>query len=288
MTTQIRNRRREANETLDGLIGGALVRMDAGQDMSPAKAKKPKKPEKPGRRKPPEDWTGADRKAFSQLSRDAQDWVLAREDAQREALAADTRKLAEERRRHQALVDAAAKLDETGVDPAQFLASMIEMGRQLASDPETAIGQLSDRFMPKGAPPAAVNNETGPEANPEPQNPNSIHELIDGLAGIIDEGGQPAFPHAERLRGSIVALIQAGLVSDLENAYRMAERLDDELMQKDLDARLEAARAADDAERQKAVQRARRVKPRHAVPAGASRPGDLDGLISQALNGAGF
>ena len=115
---------------------------------------------------------------------------------------------------------------------------------------------------------------------------------VQQFATQTDEAGQPRHPHFDRVWQTMEALITRYPRLDLENAYQRSVQADPELYGEALKAAEQRAMAKVDADRNSAVEKAKKAG-RHGVSGappgrGEVQPDDLDALLSKQLERAGI
>ena len=96
-----------------------------------------------------------------------------------------------------------------------------------------------------------------------------LKQTISQFASEKDAGGQPKHPHFETVKADMALLLDAGKAQDLDSAYRMALRMNDELWQSEQEAKVKADEAARLQAQQRTVAAAKAnvVSPKSATPA---------------------
>lgn len=82
-------------------------------------------------------------------------------------------------------------------------------------------------------------------------------QALQNFMNAKDSAGNPAYPHFDRVRGSMAQLLEAGKATDLEHAYKLSVRLEDDLWQEEQDAQRQAAEQARLKSQQAVVQKAK-------------------------------
>lgn len=198
-----------------------------------------------------------------------------------------------------------------GIEPAQFVSNLanahqalsrgtpearLSMFMKLAQDYQVPVQQLFVR----GQDGQAYFNPQVQQFQPQqqrqaPQAPDveklvndrfaalEMKQTISQFAGEKDAQGNLKRPHFEKVKEDMALLLDAGKAQDLEDAYRKALRMDDELWQAEQETQRKADEAARQDQQRKAVAAARQanVSPKTATPSGAAASAKPKGLRSQ-------
>ena len=86
------------------------------------------------------------------------------------------------------------------------------------------------------------------------------------------------------------SLIQSGQAKELEDAYKKAVRLDDDLFKQTLDAERKKAEATETNRRNEAVEKAKKVQSKKGSrpSGGTTQSNNLDDLIGASIDAAGI
>ena len=106
------------------------------------------------------------------------------------------------------------------------------------------------------------------------------------LGQTKDANGQPKYPHFERVRQTMIQLVATSQADSWDAAYSKAVRLDDELYSQTVEQERQAVLAAQEKQRQEAIEKANKAKPvkmSSAMPKGATQGADLDSILSEAM-----
>ena len=101
-----------------------------------------------------------------------------------------------------------------------------------------------------------------------------------------DAKGNIKHPHFEKLRERMGRLVNAGETTDLEEAYNMAVRLDNDLYKETISNERKAVTKKEEDRRKAAVDKAKKVQPargRSALPSGSVKASDLDDLLRTSI-----
>lgn len=203
-------------------------------------------------------------------------------------------------------------IKQMGIQPAQFVSNLanahnalsrgspdqkLSMLMKLAQDYQIPVQNLFVRgqdgqvyFNPQVQP-----YQAQPQQRPAPQAQDvaqlvreevanfTSQQAIQQFAEARDAQGNPLRPHFETVKADMALLLDAGKAQDLEDAYRKALRMNDELWQAEQDAKTKADEAARVARQQQAVAAAKasNVSPKSATPAAKTTNGGAKGLRAQ-------
>ena len=238
----------------------------------------------------PADWSADDRAVFDAQSDEAKEFLLRRHTEMQRNYTEKTEAIADINR----AIDPYGELFErSGVTPGEGLRYLLSAHEALttkpiptlewmlsqhvssADDARRLIGTLQNQF--------AVDQQDRDEFDygEQPSQPQSDPELLRRLEqletrGVIqeqeqanhlvatfsqttDDQGQPRYPHFEQVRQTMASMYANGMVSNLEEAYDKAVRMDDDLYQQSLST---VKRSALDGEAGKAAKAKSKVLPR--------------------------
>jgi hypothetical protein len=264
-------------------------------------------------------WSPDERARFSSLPKDAQDFVLAR---QKQMDSHYNSKLAEAGNFRKSVEPLANVTQEhadyfaaLGAAPHEAIRNMVQVSRVLDTGTYAqkvqilqqlahnyglpfALQQTDDPYAPGGARYAETYDQRVELANTRAQleQIRRAHEesqqqtfvsQVQAFASTKDANGNPKYPFFEQVRGAMSQLMMSGEVKTLEDAYIVAAGP----IQSAIDARAAAVRAETERLQREAAEKARRASPVRTSPAapnGKVAAGNLNDLISGALDRAGI
>lgn len=233
---------------------------------------------------PPPQWSAADKAAFSELPREAQQFVLAREREQSAHLSQETQALTEQRRemagvtnmlepRRQALIAEYGSV-EKGVetlfalsdfavrDPkgfVEFFAKQhnVSLGDATSAESDDYVDpqyqQLTQRLQQMEGQFQQAQRQQAEEMAAAQQ------AEIETFKSATGEDGEPSHPHFDAVRQEMAKLVRSGAASTLSHAYEMAVWANGETRKLMLDARAKADDAKRVADAKKAAKAAKRA-----------------------------
>jgi len=111
-------------------------------------------------------------------------------------------------------------------------------------------------------------------------------DQVESFSTAKDAKGNLKHPHFEKLRERMGRLVNAGETTDLNEAYGMALRLDNDLYNEAIaNERNDVSKKADD-RRKAAVQKAKKIQPTRghgALPGGSVKSSDLDDILRNSI-----
>lgn len=244
-------------------------------------------------------WSEADKAKFATLTREAQEFLLAREKATEGDYTRKTQELAEQRKSIEPLIGEVQRLNplfqQIGMTPHQFIVESANVAHNLLSGtPDQRANAVAYLVNLHQVPPDAVvqalgiplhSGENGqPAADPRILNLSQhISKLesklsqfeqnalqterqraqyeFDSLAQAKDDNGTPKYPHFDRVRQTMLQLAANGQADTWESAYSKAIRLDDDLHKETIEAAAKREREALEKANQEAVEKARKAQP---------------------------
>lgn len=205
-------------------------------------------------------------------------------------------------------------IQSLGLQPAQFVSNLanahqtlsrgtpeqrLSMFMKLAQDYQVPVQSMFVQgqdgkvyFNPQVQ---AYQAQQGP-AQPQGLTPEQVRKLvreeqaatfgqqqIEQFAQAKDSQGNPAHPYFEKVKAKMALLLDAGEAQDLQDAYRKAIRMDDELWQSEQESQRKADEAARQEAQRKAVAAAKAnvVSPKSATPAAQGGNKGNKGLRAQ-------
>jgi hypothetical protein len=264
-------------------------------------------------------WSPDERARFNSLPKDAQDFVLAR---QKQMDSHYNSKLAEAGNFRKSVEPLANVTQEhadyfaaLGAAPHEAIRNMVQVSRvldqgtyaqkvqilqQLAHNYGLpfALQAADDPLAPGGARYAETYDQRVELANTraelerikraqEESQQQTFVSQVHAFASTQDANGQPKYPFFEQVRGAMSQMMLAGQAATLEDAYAKAVGP----IQAAIDAERQRVRAETERAQREAAEKARRASPVRTSPAapnGRTAPGNLNDLISGALDRAGI
>ena len=264
--------------------------------------------------KAPKNWSEDVRSKFTELPREAQEYMLKRDKEMTADYTRKTQEVAEQRKNFESLDKVIAPMRQqiaaSGVSETEYIARLLNADMALRNNPKMALKQLAQGY---GIDLSSYDSDTAEFETEsqisqlQQQNQAILAELnqfkqqnlqsarqqtenqINTFSLAKDDKGNLKYPHFEQVRVKMGNLIDAGEAKGLEDAYNKAIRLDDELYNQSLDAQRKRAQAEEDARRKAAVEKAKKVRPRTATtpPVGSVKASDLDTLLMESISKAG-
>lgn len=259
----------------------------------------------------PQHWAPADRERFQNLPKEAQEFVLDRHKSMEADYTRKTQEIAAIRKRGEALDEVIApyrsEFQLSGMDDTAAIRQLFSVHDYLKRDPNNAIQWLAQTY---GADLNAPQQEVDPAVRQLEQRINQMHQeqqstlqaqqeqqqqaLVNQIKAFEeekDEGGSLKHPHFQEVYDDMVALLQMGKSSDLEDAYNQAVAMNPNLHQATLKQKEEQAKKQEKAEKAKQAKRAKKAAS-GVKSSGASvkkeQPqslrDEIAGLVNQQLN----
>ena len=261
----------------------------------------------------PTTWPAEHREAFSDLPEEQQNFMLQREKERDAAFTRKTTELAEQRREVEGVAGVLAPYKEQmrahGISEAEYISRLMSYDNALRQNPQAAIGQLAQHYG------INLSNDSGAdwvdETPPDPQfqqlqqqlNTTNAelkslkqgqinrehHQLVgqvEGFATETDSKGNLKHPHFEAVRERMGRLVKAEETTDLQEAYDMAVRMDDDLYKKSIAAERKAVATQEDSRRKAAVDKAKKAAPGRisgTPPSGSVKESDLDSILRSTI-----
>jgi hypothetical protein len=266
----------------------------------------------------PAHFTAEQKASFAKLARDGQETVLSVEKAREAEYTRRSQEVAEYRRTADPFVEAISPhLDylkqvapQIGNTPAGMISAVIATERQLRmGSPQEryqAFAQLAQAYgvnvqaLAQGQVPV---QQQQPQQLADPRIDTMSRELaelrafreregadrqIASFHAEKDESGQPLYPYFEKVKHVMASIIQSGQADNLQDAYKMATAPIQDVIDRELASRNDAAEKA----RLEAVEKAKKATPvkssSGAMPKGSSQPKGLDAHISAAMANHGM
>lgn len=264
--------------------------------------------------KAPKNWSEEVRSKFTELPREAQEYMLKRDKEMTADYTRKTQEIAEQRKNFESFDKVIAPMRQqiaaSGISESEYIARLLNADLALRNNPKMALKQLAQGYGIdlSSYDSDSVELETDSQISQlQQQNQAILAELnqfkqqnlqsarqqtenqINTFSQTKDDKGNLKYPHFDKVRVKMGNLIDAGEAKGLEDAYAKAVRLDDELYKESLDAQRKSAKAEEDARRKAAVEKAKKVRPRTATapPSGSVKASDLDTLLMDSISKAG-
>jgi hypothetical protein len=262
----------------------------------------------------PKTWPAEHREAFAELPEEQQNFMLQREKERDAAFTRKTTDLAEQRRKFEGiegvLAPYAEQMKSHGISEAEYVSRLMSYDHALRYNPQAAIQQLAQHYG------IDLSNDSGADWSDDPdpqfqqlqQQLNSQnaeiqhfkqaqldreHQQISGqvenFATETDTNGNLKHPHFEAVRERMGRLVNSGETTDLQVAYDMAVRLDDDLYKQTIQAERKAVAAQEEGRRKAAVDKAKKAAPGHTSgipPSGSVKETDLDSILRARIGEA--
>ena len=264
----------------------------------------------------PKTWPNEHREAFENLPEDQQNFMLQREQERDAAFTRKTTELAVQRREVEGVAGVLAPYQEqmraNGISQAEYVSRLMTYDNALRQNPQAAIGQLAQHYG------VNLSNDSGAdwvdENPPDPQFQQLRQELnqtnaelrsmkqgqiqqvqnqavgqVENFATEKDSKGNLKRPHFEAVRERMGRLVTTEKITDLQNAYDMAVRMDDKLYKQSIEAERTSVAKQEDNRRKAAVEKAKKAAPGRTSgtpPKGTVRDSDLDALLRTSIGEA--
>lgn len=273
----------------------------------------------------PEHWPAERREAFAKLPKEARELLLSQSRDLEKGFTRKSQELSEEarfaesvRKEFEPLRD---QLKMAGMDEVAGIRQLVAAHQLLERDPQRGIEYLAQQYgvaapsqaqgqqpqqqpgqqngqKPKYVDPdiAALQSEIGQIRDQFGQMTNAqqqarmqeVQKQITEFQSAKDEAGNPAHPHFETVQNEMARLIQAGVASDLRDAYDKAVWANPDLRAQQIEAERKAVAEAEAKRRQEAVAKAkkagRRVKGDNRPGTEPTKPNDLSSIINDAIS----
>ena len=267
----------------------------------------------------PTTWPAEQREAFEQLPDEQRDFMLKREHERDAAFTRKTTELAEQRKAVEGITGVLQPYEDQmrahGVQPAEYVARLMSYDTALRQNPKLALQHLAQHYgVPLESRDSDANWEPEASASTDPQFQQLQQQLaqtqqhvqsleqsqhqeryqqlvsqVDSFATEKTKAGELKHPHFERVRERMGRLVNTGETKDLDTAYTMALRLDDELFKETLAAERKSVTTKEEDRRKAAVDRAKRAQPSRSAnpPSGSVKESDLDSILRATIGGSG-
>ena len=264
----------------------------------------------------PKNWSDDVKKVFDTLPAESQEFMIKRDKEMTSDYTKKTQDLAEQRKNIEALdkvlQPARQNIQATGIGEAEYISRLLNADQALRTNPKMALRQLAQGY---GINLSSLEDESESWNDPDPQiaqlmqqNQQIMSELnqfkqqniqstvaqteqtVEQFSTKTDAKGDLMHPHFDKVRVKMGNLIDAGEAKGLDDAYKKAVRLDDDLYEETLKNSQLTVKKQEDSKRKAAVEKARKVKPSSSAnpPKGSVKATDLDSLLMTNIEGAGF
>ena len=261
----------------------------------------------------PKTWPAEHREAFEHLPEDQRSFMLQREQERDAAFTRKTTDLAEQRRQVESLQGVLApykqQMQAHGISEAEYVSRLMTYDNALRQNPKLALQNLAQHYGIKLSGDSGVDYVEETPSDPQilqlqqQLNQTQAHiqtmqqsqvmaqqqQLVDQVESFStakDAKGNLKHPHFEKLRERMGRLVNAGETTDLNEAYGMALRLDNDLYNEAIaNERNDVSKKADD-RRKAAVQKAKKIQPTRghgALPGGSVKSSDLDDILRNSI-----
>ena len=261
----------------------------------------------------PKTWPAEHREAFEHLPEDQRSFMLQREQERDAAFTRKTTDLAEQRRQVESLQGVLApykqQMQAHGISEAEYVSRLMTYDNALRQNPKLALQNLAQHYGIRLSGDSGVDYVEETPSDPQilqlqqQLNQTQAHiqtmqqsqvmaqqqQLVDQVESFStakDAKGNRKHPHFEKLRERMGRLVNAGETTDLNEAYGMALRLDNDLYNEAIaNERNDVSKKADD-RRKAAVQKAKKIQPTRghgALPGGSVKSSDLDDILRNSI-----
>ena len=261
----------------------------------------------------PKTWPAEHREAFEHLPEDQRSFMLQREQERDAAFTRKTTDLAEQRRQVESLQGVLApykqQMQAHGISEAEYVSRLMTYDNALRQNPKLALQNLAQHYGIKLSGDSGVDYVEETPSDPQilqlqqQLNQTQAHiqtmqqsqvmaqqqQLVDQVESFStakDAKGNLKHPHFEKLRERMGRLVNAGETTDLDEAYGMALRLDNDLYNEAITNERNAVSKKADDRRKAAVQKAKKIQPTRghgALPGGSVKPSDLDDILRNSI-----
>ena len=283
-----------------------------GQEGADVEATPDREPE-PDALSAPKTWPAEHREAFEHLPEDQRSFMLQREQERDAAFTRKTTDLAEQRRQVESLQGVLApykqQMQAHGISEAEYVSRLMTYDNALRQNPKLALQNLAQHYGIRLSGDSGVDYVEETPSDPQilqlqqQLNQTQAHiqtmqqsqvmaqqqQLVDQVESFStakDAKGNLKHPHFEKLRERMGRLVNAGETTDLNEAYGMALRLDNDLYNEAITNERNAVSKKADDRRKAAVQKAKKIQPTRghgALPGGSVKPSDLDDILRNSI-----
>ena len=261
----------------------------------------------------PKTWPAEQREAFNQLPDEQKDFMLNREKERDSAFTRKTTELSEQRKQLEGLNGVLApykqQMQAHGISEAEYVSRLMTYDNALRQNPKLALQNLAQHYGIRLSGDSGVDYVEETPSDPQilqlqqQLNQTQAHiqtmqqsqvmaqqqQLVDQVEGFStakDAKGNLKHPHFEKLRERMGRLVNAGETTDLNEAYGMALRLDNDLYNEAIANERNDVSKKEDDRRKAAVQKAKKIQPTRghgALPGGSVKPFDLDDILRTSI-----
>ena len=265
----------------------------------------------------PKTWPAEHREAFQQLPEEQQNFMLHREQERDAAFTRKTTELADQRKEVEGLQGVLApyrqQMQANGISEAEYVSRLMSYDNALRQNPRGALQSLAQHYGVNLSSDSGVDyveetpvdphiqqlqqqlNQTQGQIQTMQQSQvmaqqQQLVDQVEGFAIAKDAKGNIKHPHFEKLRERMGRLVNAGETTDLEQAYNMALRLDDDLYKETIANERKAVTKKEEDRRKMAVEKAKKVQPTRGSgtpPSGSVKASDLDDILRKSIGTTG-
>lgn len=181
--------------------------------------------------------------------------------------------------------DVQTKVQALGQIAASYGIDLSALARGEIREPDASITQQHQHFQ------ALQQRLDHMEQVRQQEETARLTQHIADFTNSKDENGNPKYPFFERVREPMGRLLEHGLASTLEEAYRKATAMDEDLHKEAQAAQQKAAQEAEEKRKAEALAKAEKVKPVKATgtqPHGKTTGKGLDNIIREAMASHGM
>jgi hypothetical protein len=261
----------------------------------------------------PKTWPAEHREAFEHLPEDQRSFMLQREQERDAAFTRKTTDLAEQRRGVESLQGVLApykqQMQAHGISEAEYVSRLMSYDNALRQNPKLALQSLAQHYGISLSGDSGVDYEEESPSDPQilqlqqQLNQTQAHiqtmqqsqvmaqqqqlvDQVESFSAAKDAKGNLKHPHFEKLRERMGRLVNAGETTDLDEAYGMALRLDNDLYKEAIANERNDVSKKEDDRRKAAVQKAKKIQPTRghgALPSGSVKQSDLDDILRSSI-----
>mgnify|MGYP003674833643 FL=1 len=265
----------------------------------------------------PKTWPAEQREAFEQLPEDQREFMINRERERDAAFTRKTTELSEQRKQIEGLNGVLApykqQMQAHGISETEYVSRLMSYDNALRQNPQAAIQQLAQHYgvqLPSGDSGADYVDEYATDSHTQQlqqqlaqtqqqvnmlaqsqhqERHRSLEDQVVSFANAKDADGNLKHPHFEQVRERMSRLVTAGETQDLEAAYGMAVRLDENLYKDTLEKERLSVSRKEDAKRKAAITKAKKTRPSQSAaspPSGVVNSTGLDDILRDKINSA--
>ena len=267
----------------------------------------------------PKTWPKEHRELFNALPNEQKMFMVERDKERNTAFQRKTTELAEQRKQYDALIGVVQPYREqiaaNGLTPHEYLARLMTYDTALRQNPRKAIAELAQHYgvpLDSDASYDQMGADYDDEDSSSPQFQQLKQELdqvknhliesqqvqtqqmnqnlerqVEKFRSETDADGNILRPHFDKLRMSMAKLVSSGQAEDLNKAYKMAVRLDDELFEETITTERKSVAQKEEDRRKQAVAKAKKAVPSRSPtpPKGSTKKADLDSVLREKIQG---